>query len=124
LCVGYWQLPRPFLGLAAAAIAVFGGAFASVASVEVPPDWVHYILIAVGVLMLASASAASLLIDRGARLITVAMPSESGLIFRVRQADGPLWASESVLLGAGRVAILSASYSPFKHRRRAGIGHG
>src|SRR5574340_798833 len=43
------------VGLAAAAVAVFGGAFSTIACVQVPPDWVYYIVTGIGVLVLAGA---------------------------------------------------------------------
>jgi hypothetical protein len=69
------------LGLAFAAFTIFGGAFSTVACVEVPPDWVYYFLILVGVLILAAAAAASVLIVRRARFIRVAVPAVLGSMF-------------------------------------------
>jgi hypothetical protein len=70
-----------WLGLAAAAITVFGGAFATVARVEVPSEWVYHILIAAGVVMPAAAPATSVPIVRGNHFIRVAMPAVLGMIF-------------------------------------------
>ena len=69
------------LGLAAAAFTVFGGAFSTVACVEVPPDWVYYLLLVVGVLVLASALVISVLIIRRAPPIRLALPAVLGVVF-------------------------------------------
>ena len=68
------------LGLAAAAFTVFGGAFSTVACVKVPPDWVYYILIAVGLLVLAAAAVSSVLIIRRAGALKIAAPAVLGLL--------------------------------------------
>ncbi len=62
-------------GIAAAAFAVFGGAFSTVACQKVPPDWVYYILLAAAIITSASAVTPAVMLIRKARgvRITVAL---------------------------------------------------
>ena len=68
------------LGLAIAAFVVFGGAFSTVACVAVPPDWVYYVVILVGILIVVAAAFTSLQIVRGRRPLMVLAPVLIGAV--------------------------------------------
>jgi hypothetical protein len=60
-------------GVALAAFAVFGGAFSTVACVTVPPDWVYYFLIFVGVINIVAGVVPAVMLLReakGSRIVT------------------------------------------------------
>ena len=68
------------LGLSAAGFTVFGSAFSMVACAKVPPDWIYYILIFIGILILAASAVSSVLIVRRARAIKAAAPAILGTL--------------------------------------------
>jgi O-antigen/teichoic acid export membrane protein len=68
------------LGLSAAGFTAFGSAFSTVACAKVPPDWIYYILIFIGILILAASAVSSVLIVRRARAIKAAAPAILGTL--------------------------------------------
>jgi hypothetical protein len=68
------------LGMGAAGLTVFGGAFSTVACANVPPDWIYGILIFVGILILAASAVSSVLIVRRARALKAAAPAMLGAL--------------------------------------------
>ena len=68
------------LGLALAAFVVFGGAFSTVACVGVPPDWVYYVVILVGILIVVAAAFTSVQIIQRRRPIIVLAPVLFGAV--------------------------------------------
>jgi hypothetical protein len=61
-------------GIGAAAFAVFGGAFSTVACVRTPPDWVYYVLLIAGLVTLAACVVPAVLLVRrvrGPRIVLV-----------------------------------------------------
>lgn len=65
--------------LAAASIVVLGGAFSTVACIEVPPDWVYYLLVVEGLLLVVAAVASAVLVMRRSRAIVIAIPAGLGV---------------------------------------------
>ena len=54
------------LGIAAAAFAVFGGAFSTIGCLVTPPDWVFYLLLFAGLVNLAGAVVPAVMLIRKA----------------------------------------------------------
>lgn len=68
-------------GLAAAAVTVFGGAFSTVACRQVPPDWVYFFLVFVGLFCLAAAIMPAVMLVRRAAGKWLALVLGLGFVF-------------------------------------------
>jgi hypothetical protein len=77
-------------GIGAAAFAVFGGAFSTVACVNVPPDWVYYVLIFAGVITLAGAVVPAVLLVRKAKGIYIVVSLGAGFVLSCLAYSGYL----------------------------------
>lgn len=68
-------------GIAAAAFAVFGGAFSTVGCTQVPPDWVYYVLLLAGIINLAGAVVPAVMLIRKAAGKLIALTIMLGIVF-------------------------------------------
>lgn len=67
-------------GIAAAVFAVFGGAFSTVACLEIPPDWVYYVLLFAGVVNLTASVVPAVMLIRKAAGKSIVLALVLGIV--------------------------------------------
>ena len=68
------------VGIGFALLLVFGGAFSTVACLEIPPDWIYYILLGTGLITVAGSAVPAVMLIRKAKPVRIVLMLVLGLI--------------------------------------------
>ena len=68
------------VGVGLALFLVFGGAFSTVACLEIPPDWIYYILLGSGLIAIAGTALPAVMLIRKAKLVRIVLIVILGII--------------------------------------------